>query len=575
MSRHVAALVTVLLTVLVTGCSAVPSDSPTVAITQVASPPDPDVGIEARGPEEDAQPVDIVRGFLDAAASPVRGHPVAREFLAPEQRETWNDTSGITVISSVYVTRLVDGDRVSVTAPMVGTLDSRGRFSATAGQQYTRTFALEQVAGQWRISTPPEGLVVLEPDFERTYTKLSAYYLDPTLSRVVPDPIFLVDGDGQPNSLVQRIIDGPSGPLAPGVVNALAGAQLNSNPSVSGQTVTIDLTGVPNLSPDSLRGVSAQLVWSLSQLSLRSVEILLDGEPIDVPGIPQTQTVDDVVRLDPDASPEDAVGHYLVDGRVQTVDGSPVPGPAGTGVYGLVAAAVSTDPQTGDLATLVGVTGGPQPALLAGPYGGDLGQVLTGATFTRPTSFATRQEVWTVRNGTEVFRVPNGGTPQPVDPTTLPDLGRTTVLQLSPDGVRAAAVVQGPAGSQLVVGTVVRTDSAVSLQDLRPVDPSMTRVSDVTWRTSSTLMVLAGDPVDGRTGITAVEVDGSAVTEVTSLGILGEPTAISAAPSRPPTAPRPPLVAAGGQLWQLSGGRWISALPDAGQVFGSAPFYPF
>ena len=59
-------------------CSTVPSSSATVQITQAAERPSDDVGIEPLPPEAGATPEEIVRGFINAAASTLAGHPVAR-----------------------------------------------------------------------------------------------------------------------------------------------------------------------------------------------------------------------------------------------------------------------------------------------------------------------------------------------------------------------------------------------------------------------------------------------------------------------------------------------------------------
>ena len=61
--------------------------------------------------------------------------------------------------------------------------------SPSAGRSaFRREFTLEQVEGEWRISNPEDGLIILEPDFERLYDERAAYFLDPTGQRVVPDP---------------------------------------------------------------------------------------------------------------------------------------------------------------------------------------------------------------------------------------------------------------------------------------------------------------------------------------------------------------------------------------------------
>ena len=59
-------------------CSTVPSNSPTVQITQAPARQVDEIGIEPVAPEPGETPDDIVRGFIDAAASTRQGHPVAR-----------------------------------------------------------------------------------------------------------------------------------------------------------------------------------------------------------------------------------------------------------------------------------------------------------------------------------------------------------------------------------------------------------------------------------------------------------------------------------------------------------------
>ncbi|MFP5369983.1 MAG: hypothetical protein ACLGI3_04450, partial [Actinomycetes bacterium] len=96
-SGRVAAVLTLLM--VLSACSTVPSDSPTVQITQAPARPVDEIGIEPLPPEPGATPEDVVRGFIDAAASTRQGHPVAREHLTPEPARTWSDEAGMKVIS--------------------------------------------------------------------------------------------------------------------------------------------------------------------------------------------------------------------------------------------------------------------------------------------------------------------------------------------------------------------------------------------------------------------------------------------------------------------------------------------
>ena len=555
---------------LLAGCSTVPDSSPTVQITQVANAPDTPVGIEPLPPERGATPEEVVRGFIDASASTARNHPVARQYLAADAARSWSDSDGVTVIGASYSTRQTASGVVELSAPLVGTVDERGVFSVGDGGLFTRTFTLSDDSGQWRVTDPLDGLLMLQPDFARTYDAVNAYFLDPTSARVVPDPRYLVSGEAQPNALVERLIAGPSTAISAGVVNPLSKAALRSTVSLAGTTARVDLTFPEGTTAASLNGVCAQVVWSLDGLGFRSVELLRDGQPLGLPGVPEVQSVDDWAGPDPDTAPVDAAGHYLVGGALHRVtDGGPTPGPAGTGAYGLTSAAVSADGRTGAPGLTVGVTtAGATATLLAGPYGGDLAPVLTGGTFTAPTTAGTRPEVWTVRDGTEVVRLPAGGRPQTVNATTLGGLGRASTFQLSPDGVRAAVVIDTAEGGELYVGAVVRADDTVSVRDLRSVAPSVHRVVDVAWRNSGLLMLLAGDPSTERTVPYTVGVDGWALTTVTMAGLPGEPTALAATPSRQP------LVTADGTLWLLSGGNWVTLLRGEQPVAGTAPFYP-
>ena len=558
---------------LLAACSTVPSSSATVQITQAAERPSEEVGIEPLPPEPGATPEEIVRDFIDAAASTLAGHPIARRYLTPTAAESWSDESGISVISPDYASVATDAGAVKVTANLLGTVDPRGVFTVESGNGiFTREFTLEQVDGEWRIINPPDGLIMLQPDFERLYHRRYAYFLDPTLRRVVPDPRYLITGDAQPTTLINRVLEGPSAALSAGVRNPLSGLQLRSAVSVNGQTAIVDLTGLDTDPAPELAEISAQLVWNLEQLpGIRSVEVRVDGEPIKLSGVPTRQTVDAWASFDPDAVPVDAVGHYVDGGAVRMVTtGEGVPGPAGTGGYGVTSAAVKADVDTGELSFMVAVRPVPGGAqLLAGPYGQALAKVLDGQTFSAPTVASTRSEAWVVRDGTALIRVPAGGTPQAVNAPTLPGLGRADVLELSPDGVRAAVVIDGPDGPTLYVGTVVRAeDGSVALRDLRGIAPTLSQVVDVAWRNSEELYVLAGDAAEDRIDPYSVGIDGWGLDSVTTSGLPGQPTSIAAAPTRQP------LVSADRTIWQLAGGTWVTLERGAEPRPGTAPFYP-
>src|SRR3712207_9066823 len=110
---------------------------------------------------------------------------------------------------------------------------------------------------------------------------------------------------------------------------------------------------------------------------------------------------------------------------------------------------------------------------------------------------------------------------------------------------RAAVVVENGQRQSLHVGTVVRSDDGpVALRDWREVAPTLSQVVDVAWRTSGSLLVLAGDPGEDRTVPYVVGVDGWDLAPVATAGLPSQAPQAAAPPERPP------LVSAGGTIWE-------------------------
>lgn len=97
-----------------------------------------------------------MEGFLHAMATYQPGYSVARQFLTPEASGEWNPDTGVEVYSGGYPPQVSDSG-VVLTAPLIGTVDTRGSFTP-ATTQYHHDFGLVRDAeGQWRISRPPRG----------------------------------------------------------------------------------------------------------------------------------------------------------------------------------------------------------------------------------------------------------------------------------------------------------------------------------------------------------------------------------------------------------------------------------
>ena len=100
--------------------------------------------------------------------------------------------------------------------------------------------------------------------------------------------------------------------------------------------------------------------------------------------------------------------------------------------------------------------------------------------------------------------------------------------------------------------------------------PTLNQVADVAWKDGSDLLVLAGDAAQHRIVPYSLGVDGGGLTSVGTAGLPSQPVSNAAAPGRPP------LVSAGGWIWQIgvAGGTWSTLVRGQEPLTGTEPFYP-
>lgn len=121
------------------------------------------------------------------------------------------------------------------------------------------------------------------------------------------------------------------------------------------------------------------------------------------------------------------------------------------------------------------------------------------------------------------------GPARAVEVEGLPPGALPTGLRVSRDGARVALVV----GGRLLVGRVERdAQGRLRVGGLAAVAPSLARIRDVVWESSSTLVVLARTVGLGWQPY-GVSVDGAYVQAVGRLGVPGELESLAAAEGRP------------------------------------------
>lgn len=551
------------------GCAAIPASSDLEVVrsmpvgAQLAPPP---------GPERGVDPFRLVREFIEATGSAANGHAAARAFLTRNAAASWDDRAGVTVIEDApgAAPETGPGDgirRIRVGGSRLGTLTADGSFIPAVGS-FSVLLDVVSEHGEWRISNPPPGVLVEASAVQRNYRQVRVCFVDLNRGTLVADLRWVPAQPAAtlPGRVLDLLLAGPSQRLAGAVRSAIPeGVRPRSNVLVSrsGRTV-INLSGVDALTEAQRRLVAAQIVGSLDGLVPTPLRLLADGEPL-VAGQPELRPADIASYAPPTGPRPDIPGQVVVGGRLRSLNGAPVPGPAGDGRLTVLSAARSNP--NGEM--LAAVVAGPDGhlQLRVGPVDGDLAVAPVEAqTMSRPTWRPSGTELWTVVNGRSVVGVALSGTGPPlaysIDASELTRLGTISQLRLSRDGVRVAAVI----GGRVVVAAVVTESGTVSLrhpQVLR--DGSLPPTASVDWARPELLVVASAGP---SPQVFSVSVDGLTRRQLSSTNLTGPLTDIVAAPGREI------LAADATGLWTYSDTQevWNPLLGGIGP--GSVPLYP-
>jgi hypothetical protein len=289
------------------------------------------------------------------------------------------------------------------------------------------------------------------------------------------------------------------------------------------------------------------------------------GKAVPIPAVGTVFSVSDFAGMGSDSIAAAAHRYYLRSGGVvDGVDDRALPGPVGSGAYGLTSVALSRN-RTGSLQ----IAGIGNAGLVLGSSTSLAAVSLPATQLGRPDYRPGTSEVWVAAGGA-IYRVGTDRRAQAVAlPTSIGGLPRGQILTLrfSPDGVRLAVVVKGADGSTSVrVGSVITQGSMVSLDDFVPVTPTGLTVEDVAWKDATTLLMLAA--VNGeQPQVWTLRSDGSSLDIVQAAGLPPGLRTIAAVIGQPAV-----VASDGPALWIQSAGGW-SSLSGTGETDGSAPAY--
>ncbi|MCW2796944.1 LpqB family beta-propeller domain-containing protein [Nocardioides sp.] len=500
-TRLSGAFVLVVALALPAACVRLPESGPVVDAGSTSDEAtEPGMDYNPPPPKEGGSATDIVRGFLNAmTATPIQQKP-AREFLTTDAQAAWDP--GLETITYPGTLTPRGESQVSVTLTDADHLDSRGAWQgALPTEDQNLTFPMKRDEnGEWRIDEAPNALIVPETWYENHFRQVSLYFFDPTSTVLVPEPVFVPNGEQLASTLVAGLLRGPGPGLSLVSHSLLPAEPVELSVPFSGGVASIKLTGAADQpAPQDIPLMLAQVAWTLRQEpTIQSFRLTIGDVPVQLPGAVTEFSVDEGADYDPTGLRSSSLFYGLRDGLL--VSGSPesqtpVDGPLGRDDYNLRSIGVNLD------ATKVGGVAADGRSVLMAPVRDPedkVTQVVSHAANLLDPAWDLHDRMWLVDRsptGARISYVQNGK----VRSLDVPRLTGRDVKRflVSRDGSRLVAVVhRGDRGDEFLVSRI-RYDINGRVLDALPATrvfweggKSLLQVRDIGWLTPTTFAVL-------------------------------------------------------------------------------------
>jgi hypothetical protein len=539
--------------VVLAGCATVPTSGPVERHTPQATGVNSGVHVDPLPPADGASQLLVVEGFLHAMSVYQPNYAVARQYLTESANRAWHPESGVQVYADGFPPTEYD-QTVILQAPLTGTVDASGSYKPGPGSGQSHNFVLSRDQNnQWRISNPPQGLLVSRYVFTTNFTAINLYFLDPTGTALVPDPRFFATGDQALTGAVTQLVAGPSAWLTPAVRKldtsgiTVGGVTVDAN-----GTADVALGGaVERLSAEQRHGLLAEITYTLAGFDQVSAVRVTGAGQVWRDDVGQTVVrPENFIQLAPEGAANRVLfllhEHRLVRLRDTTTNWND---------FGVVEAGLTRPEQiavSSDLAQVAATTDGGTRLELGLSGSTKAAKVVrTGSGLLRP-AFARNGELWSPASGDlselQVFKADQR---LKVTLTGLPKQ-RVQALALSGDGTRVAFILRHGKADVVGLARVERTENAITIVGWRTVDLALNTGNaasflDLGWISPTELGVLVSS--GGDTSVVRASQDGATASDIGP----GEASALGQLAVAP--APGSPAVALGasGNLYRFDG----------------------
>jgi len=285
------------LSLLIPACGNIPSSSSVKQGPEFGSNDQNSIiRVIASRPQPGMSQEQIVSGFLNASASSDNDFAIAREYLVPDKKISWNPTKSIEVYEGQGLFQFVTENQIDFSAALHSRVNESSRiFLANPEDQLLKTFNLKKVDDQWRIDLDFDGLVISKTDLDRSFSFYPLWFVDPSKTFLVPETVILPRAiTANATRLMQLLLLGPSEQLNDSVITAFP---IGSSLSIDSVPINNGLASV-NLNEVVLKAASlerqllaAQIVKTLTRISeVNSIQIKVGTQNLSIVNAPINQS---------------------------------------------------------------------------------------------------------------------------------------------------------------------------------------------------------------------------------------------------------------------------------------------
>ena len=459
-----------------------------------------DLAFVPQGPSDGMDPKEIVRGFIDAASSPKESWSIARQFLTADEAQKWKPDAGVTIDTGSAERRFdvpdVAKEATSTTVRLglqqTGIVDETGAYSGTPVKRAAELpFSLaKNKAGQWRISSAPDGVVLDTDSFAAAdvFAPYQLQYFDPTWTYLVPDVRWFPKRENTASRIVQSLVSGKPSPWLTGAVRTAFTGDIalgRNTVTPDSQVAEVALTDAAlSADPVTLSRMRTQLERSLSGIGVLQVKLTVSGNDLNAGSATAAPTTVDSRPL---VLTDKGFG-YLNGGELTPIAG--------------VSAPVVSFPEA---ITAIRAASAAQRLAVQGASGvvyavadGKTDEI-DGRAGLIPPTLDPFGYIWTVPQDAPgaILAWPSAGSSSASRPIAGPqDVSQITAMAVSRDGARLAMAVSANGQVRVEVVAITRDDRGAPTA-IGVANPNVVAwpasVLDLTWLDDATVGVLTTD----------------------------------------------------------------------------------